>query len=567
MSRNAFGAFSTVRIIFSLLLAVCCLTGPAEAGFVKAQTWQWTEGSGFGFGLDTALSNSGDVALVNKMFLGSGECPKVFRRNPATGQWNEEVLPPSPSCGQETHAHLSGNGDVVVIATTGGGQIRTYVFNGATWQLAHSVPGNPNELTYASVLSDDGSTLFLSIAGPQSQYFIRALKRTASGWSVAQTLPSPNANIVWNLVVSADLQYLAGADPGFDGTVFLWRRVGTAWTLAGMLSGSPGGQLFGRDIAMSDDGSTMLITEGRSYDCAATLCAAVHVYVRQGVNWFWHQKLTPPYGNDETISLDPGHLALSGSGTVAVAGSWGAGCGSEQCSEVYVYRRKGLTWHAEQKFLSSPGPLAGYLFGTDVAVSGDAGTLLIGARYEPCESGTNQCGSAYLYEYKFNATPHTTPPCSGPLMGPGCFEIPMPAPGQNPFVPLGCEIVDCCPLCPLSTPVEWALTLDGAPVRELVVRLERLDPQQLARLSLRGPAQWVEPGVLRIFPGGEVTVSGFSVPRATLRWTVASPRMTFHSVVGANPGSGEIRLRVQQRTPQGRLSESVLVYHLTAPPP
>ncbi len=538
----------------------------AEAGFVEVDQWQ---GPGpFGaFGAHTALSKSGDVAVVSFWTVSSGECPRVFRRNPATHQWQVEVIQEPPTCPNEgAVALIAGNGGVVVVIDRLARYVRSYLFNGTAWQLEHTlgpIGQHSSAFGYDAALSHDGSTLIVSSHNNQLyQPIFHELKRTASGWSLVQTVTLvPGSTVLQSLAASGDLQHLAIATADGGGTVRIWRRNGAGWMLASTLPGSVGGDGFGIDLAMSEDGSTLLVAEHRSHDCAQEFCSTVHVYVRQGASWFWHQQLVLPDTN-EPIGIDPGYLALSSTGGLAVVGdAHGAGCSPVGCGAVYLFRRQGLAWHLEQTLPSTSGPFEGYEYGRYVAVSGDAGSLLIGAPHYEC-GANNHCGAAYLYEFE-----STQGDCSGPAMPPGCFEIQVPAYGQMPFVPLGCEIVDCCPLCPLSTPVEWALTLDGAPVRELVVRLERLDPQQLARLTLRGPAQWVEPGVSRIFPGGEVTVSGFSVPRAALRWTVASPRMTFHSVVGANPGPGEIRLRVEQRTPQGRLSESVLVYQLSAPAP
>lgn len=564
MSHAISRAVSTAQILAPLLAIFCWMTGDvAQAAFVEVDKWQGPGPYG-AFGAHTALSKSGDVAVVGFWNASPGECPRVFRRNPATNQWQAEVIQEPPTCPNAgAVAVLAGNGGVVVIIDRLARYVRSYLFNGTAWQLEHTlgpIGQHHSAFGYDAALSHDGSTLIVSSHNnPSYEPIFHELKRTASGWSLVQTVV-PGSGGIHSLAASADLQHLAIATGEDAGTVRIWRRNGAAWVLTSTLPGSVGGDGFGSDVAMSEDGSTLLVAEQRSYDCAPTYCSTVHVYVRQGTSWFWHQQLVLPVTGEPT-GIDPGYLALSSSGGLAVVGdASGVGCGPTQCGAVYLFRRQGLAWHHEQTLLSTSGPFKGYLYGTYVAVAGNAGTLLIGAPYYEC--GPNQrCGAAYLYEFD------STPPCSGPVMPPGCFEILMPAFGQTPFVPLGCEIIDCCPLCPAAAEVEWALTLDGAPVRELVVRLERLDAQQLARLRLRGPAQWVAPGLLRIMPGGEVTVSGFSVPRATLRWSVASPRMTFHGVVGANPGPGEIRLRVEQRTPQGRLGETVLVYRLTGPPP
>jgi hypothetical protein len=159
-------------------------------------------------------------------------------------------------------------------------------------------------------------------------------------------------------------------------------------------------------------------------------------------------------------------------------------------------------------------------------------------------------------------------PHRGPVVG-ACYK----EPDFKDWVPVGCEVVDCCPGCP--GPLDWEIYVDGDPFRRLVLRFEDLSPEVAGKLSVEGNAEWnAEKQLLEINGPGAVTLHGFALG-ADPRSSSFSPRMTLgridapEVVVGAAdeaarelpPGpTHSLRLRVTQKVGETEISNSTLVY-------
>lgn len=68
-------------------------------------------------------------------------------------------------------------------------------------------------------------------------------------------------------------------------------------------------------------------------------------------------------------------------------------------------------------------------------------------------------------------------------------------------VPVGCEIVDCCPGCPGPGLLDWRIRVAGAPLEGVTLSFDRLPPEIAAKLQVRGSATMVAPGTLRVGQG------------------------------------------------------------------
>lgn len=71
-----------------------------------------------------------------------------------------------------------------------------------------------------------------------------------------------------------------------------------------------------------------------------------------------------------------------------------------------------------------------------------------------------------------------------------CIPSAVPVP---PFVtapiPVGCEIVDCCPGCPAPGPIDWRIRLDTKVATRAELRFEGLSKAQLGKLKISGAAK------------------------------------------------------------------------------
>jgi hypothetical protein len=66
--------------------------------------------------------------------------------------------------------------------------------------------------------------------------------------------------------------------------------------------------------------------------------------------------------------------------------------------------------------------------------------------------------------------------------------IPLP-PFKTIPIPIGCELVDCCPGCPGPGPMEWRVTLDSKVATQAELRFEGLSKAQIGKLKLSGAAK------------------------------------------------------------------------------
>ena len=148
-----------------------------------------------------------------------------------------------------------------------------------------------------------------------------------------------------------------------------------------------GGDGFGRSVALSDDGNTLVVgareedsgargisTDGTGEDSnTAFEAGAVYVFDRSGGSWT--QQAYVKASNTEMGDWFGTSVALSSDGnTLAVGASlefFGTGA-------VYVFSRNNSGWSEQTSVRASNGAMAD-LFGTSVALSSDGNTLVVGA--------------------------------------------------------------------------------------------------------------------------------------------------------------------------------------------
>lgn len=65
-------------------------------------------------------------------------------------------------------------------------------------------------------------------------------------------------------------------------------------------------------------------------------------------------------------------------------------------------------------------------------------------------------------------------------------------------IPVGCELVDCCPGCPKPESLEWRIRLEGGPVQSATLKFDNLSPEQVARLKFDGDVTPLDESGFRI---------------------------------------------------------------------
>ena len=109
-------------------------------------------------------------------------------------------------------------------------------------------------------------------------------------------------------------------------------------------------------------------------------------------------------------------------------------------------------------------------------------------------------------------------------------------------IPIGCELVDCCPGCPAGGQIEWRVSIEGRILSGAEIGLHGLSAEQLGRVK---PQQGrVDQGRLQLRPGvttiqGLPRSSGERSPVAALR-PIFDPRVAADLPPGQNQPAGQI---------------------------
>ena len=157
--------------------------------------------------------------------------------------------------------------------------------------------------------------------------------------------------------------------------------------------------VFGGAVAMSSDGNTLAVGArqeasaatgigGNQADNTAFNAGAVYVFSRSGAAWT--QQAYIKASNTEAGDFFGVSVALSSDGNTLAVGAFheasaATGIDGNQADNtaanagaVYVFTRSGTTW-TQQAYIKASNTGAGDEFGFSVALSGDGGTLAVGA--------------------------------------------------------------------------------------------------------------------------------------------------------------------------------------------
>jgi hypothetical protein len=209
-----------------------------------------------------------------------------------------------------------------------------------------------------------------------------------SGVQLVPTDESGAAQFGRRVAVSGDGSTIlvGGArDEGRQGAAWVFVRSGDAWVQQGpKLSVEEPHAQFGHSVALSDDGDTALI--GASSALGGR--GAAWVFTRSGESWSVAQQLT---GEEEAGSGRFGYsVALSGDGDTALVGGINDENGE---GAAWAFSRAGETWSQQGAKIVGAGELGDAHFGYGVALSSDGDTALIGGP----DDGTEEQGAGWVF--------------------------------------------------------------------------------------------------------------------------------------------------------------------------
>lgn len=288
------------------------------------------------------------------------------------------------------------------------GAAYVYTRSGGTWSEIQKIVADDRQPSdnfgHAVAISGDGNTIIAGAPNEDSGFTNAqgaAYVFTNDGsptWTQQQKilldLPSDDDNFGWSIALSDDgdiavisaLRDDSGASNA--GAVYVYNRSGSTYTLDQQLISSviSGGDFFGRSVAISRDGTTIVV--GAS-GVAPSSAGAAYVFTNDGSpTWTEKQKIV---GSDTAGGDNFGwDVAVSDDGTTIIVGAQSQG--GTSAGAAYVFTGDGNTWTQEQKITASDAGGSDF-FGRSVAISDNGNAAVVGAFLE----GTGDDGQAYIF--------------------------------------------------------------------------------------------------------------------------------------------------------------------------
>jgi len=370
-----------------------------------------------GFGTSVALSANGDAALVGGPRDNSDVgAAWVFARSASTWAQQGPKLTGAGETGEGrfgVSVALSADGNTALV---GGPRDNSDV--GAAWAFTRSVSTwsqqggklvgsgetGAGEFGSSLALSADGNTALIGV--PEDDAAIGgtwAFTRSSGVWTQQGSKltgdEEDNSEFGVLVALSADGNTaLVGGwnDDGRKGAAWVFTRSGSVWSQQGpklVGTGVSAGDGFGTSVALSADGNTALIgAPGNDFRNGAAW-----VFTRSGSTWTQQGgKLT---GAGATNSAWFGYtVALSGDGKTALIGGW---LDENWKGAAWVFTRSGSTWTQQGGKLTANDEDGEGMFGTNVTLSADGNTALIGGWNDDSEFSGNRDysgkGAAWIF--------------------------------------------------------------------------------------------------------------------------------------------------------------------------
>lgn len=355
------------------------------------------------------------------------------------------------------------DGDPTDTSAINAGAVYVFTRSGGAWVRQAYLKGRhteqSDEFGFRIALSASGDTLAVGAIGEDSKATgingdqtdntkggagaVYVFQRSAGSWAQQAYVKAGNADsddlFGYSVALSGDGHTLAvgamledglATDPAYNanddsGAVYTFsRNPGTGtWTPHMYLKASNGdiGDQFGMSMALSSDGETLVVGANREQgngtaagDNSLLEAGAAYVFTRPpGGAWAetFYLKASNPEDNDEFGEF----LALSGDGkTLAVAAEGEDSNGPDQSNNsasgagaVYVFARNAGNGWVQTQYLKASNAGSFDRFGRQLALSGDGGLLVVGARGESSratgingdqtDDSVREAGAAYAF--------------------------------------------------------------------------------------------------------------------------------------------------------------------------
>ena len=189
------------------------------------------------------------------------------------------------------------------------------------------------------------------------------------------------------------------------GVVYVYDRVGSSFNQVGILTGSyavGAGDNFGRAVATSADGKTIIVGAYDDEIGANTSSGVVYVYDRVGSSFNQVGILTGSYAVDANDNFGIS-VATSADGKTIIVGVYNDEIGANASSGVvYVYDRVGSSFNQVGILTGSLAVDANDIFGYSVATSADGKTIIVSAYIDEIGANTSS-GVVYVFKRQGNS--------------------------------------------------------------------------------------------------------------------------------------------------------------------
>jgi len=339
----------------------------------------------------------------------------VAARSQAQGL--EPTLIPSPDPDESSFGgtvSLSADGQIALVGGDAGSH-RAYVFvhGSGGWSLDTRLPvagpaRDGDAFGWVVALSADGKVAlvaapltFGSCPGdfpfPCGEVYVYA--REGGAWTLKAALKPPTFvdfefNFGSAIALSGDGSTVLVGRPADDcihqpcrGVVFVYERAGDSWNLVDSLRASnPSVQKFGSSISLSPDGGTALI--GAPHSNCVDGCGEAYVFTKSGGSWSEQARLIASDGLSQ--GFFGASTALSADGQTALVGAQANDFAPEGPGSIYAFVRGGSSWAGAQKITG----VLGEGFGDSLSLTADGRSALLGAPFRDCAAGAD-CGAVY----------------------------------------------------------------------------------------------------------------------------------------------------------------------------
>jgi hypothetical protein len=327
------------------------------------------------FGQFVDMSGDGTKVIVGAYFEDTGGnnagSAYIYAYNSSSSSWAQEqkIQAPSPANSRTfgSTVAINENGTKVYVGEPGGnsgkGHILVYTYNGSSWSQVDQITG-----------SDTANQSWLGHSGPNNHGTSMSLSRDGT--------------------VLAVFAYMYNV--GSYGRAYIFKYNGSSWSEQEYLNGSNGGAYFGSALALSDDGTTLIVGAlGNTSSGNTETQGAAKIYTYDGSSWSLQQIIPNadvPIGAKQFGNA----VAINGAGTRVVVGARASTENSStNTGSARVFNYVGSSWVLDKKYL--PTDLqASDAFGWNLTMSQSGQFWAAGSPYN--DTPSSDAGAVYIFK-------------------------------------------------------------------------------------------------------------------------------------------------------------------------